>query len=641
MSDAAVDAPDVSRSGLSAVPAGLSAAGLAIPAALLVSLPGLVFVAGSDHLAYGAGLLGGIVLAGLLVAPRIAAAGATGIWDALHRRFGKGASLPAAVVVALAALPLLVVEFSLLGRVAEGMLGVSDAPAVFIAFVAVALVATAASARAFAWLSALACALVAASLLVPLALLAAHDPGTLWPHVAHADALDRIRALEETLIEAGRVDFETFAAHATPFGRLDRANVLGLIAALALGMAVMPPLIAHLAAPQRARARGLAGAWTAFFVMLLLLAAPLLAACAKLAIYAAMAADTPLANLPSWLEAPLTAGVARIHGTSVAILTEVARTVAAGATDAAGVAAHLAIGAPSLETRWLALAAEVQEAIVTAAQSLAAAPHAASAWDLYQSLVVPAAARAAASEAPVLTQAALSMDPLGLWLALPALAGAPHILTPLMAAGALLAALVMMAALARVLLALGQGEDAGHGSGGSWPHVVPALAATAIAAALAALLRPGDLAPMVVASLSLLAAGLFPVLAVGLAWRRTTATAAAVSIVLGAGVSLYYDVGIQAFPAAFYETWPGLSNAGEYAIEEFVARREAVATAADATARAAAQTALDDWARGTPTRPGLANWLGIESASGAVFGVPAGLAALVLISLATARRRRA
>ena len=66
---------------------GLSAAGRAIPVALLAALPGLVFVAGFDHLAYGLGLLAGIVLAGLVVAPRVAGLGAATIPDALARRF--------------------------------------------------------------------------------------------------------------------------------------------------------------------------------------------------------------------------------------------------------------------------------------------------------------------------------------------------------------------------------------------------------------------------------------------------------------------------------------------------------------------------------------------------------------------------
>ncbi|MDP1910784.1 MAG: hypothetical protein Q8K85_20985, partial [Hyphomicrobium sp.] len=36
---------------------GLSAAALAVPVALIAALPGLVYAAGFDHLAYGIGLL--------------------------------------------------------------------------------------------------------------------------------------------------------------------------------------------------------------------------------------------------------------------------------------------------------------------------------------------------------------------------------------------------------------------------------------------------------------------------------------------------------------------------------------------------------------------------------------------------------
>jgi cation/acetate symporter len=136
-----------------------------------------------------------------------------------------------------------------------------------------------------------------------------------------------------------------------------------------------------------------------------------------------------------------------------------------------------------------------------------------------------------------------------------------------------------------------------------------------------------------------MAAGLFPVLALGLAWRHATAAGAIAAIIAGGGVTLYYDVGIQVFPAAFYRTWAPLSNAGEFAIEEF----EALATEAEEgeseEARTAASKALATLARGTATRSGLANWFGIDSASGGVFGVPAGFAALVLVSLLTRRRQ--
>jgi cation/acetate symporter len=164
------------------------------------------------------------------------------------------------------------------------------------------------------------------------------------------------------------------------------------------------------------------------------------------------------------------------------------------------------------------------------------------------------------------------------------------------------------------------------------------LAALAVVGGIAAL-RPGEIVPIVVGSLSLAAASLFPVLAVGLAWKRATAAGAVAAILVGAGVTLYYDIGVQVFPAAFYKTWSGLSDAGEYAIEEFDRLEEIWREAEAGDEKVAAASALDDWARGTPTRTGLANWFGIDSAFGGALGAAAGLIALLLVSAATSRRR--
>lgn len=645
MSEVAAEAPVRAERGLATVAAGLSAAGCAVPQALFAALPGLVFAAGYDHLAYGLGLLAGVVLAGQLIGPHmphVAATGSATVTGALHARFGRSASISAAIVIVLVVLPLIVTELSLAGTLAAGFFGSPYLLSMLAAFLIAALVATALGDRAFAVLSALAFVLFIASLLVPLAMLLMHGPGSFWPHEAHGAVLEEVRALEEKLIEDGRVDFDTFSTHATPFARFERLNVLALIASLALGTAAMSPLLYALATPGRRGARRLAGAWAALFVMIPLVAVPPLAAFAKLAIYSAFAADTPLTSLPAWLEAPLAAGLAHIHGTSIAMLEEAARAVASGATDAARISEYMAAHTLfAMETRWAALPGEVQDAIIAAGRVLAEGHGGASAWQLYQSAVAPAAARAAGNEAAILTQASLAIDTLGLWLALPALAKMPAPLAPLLGAGPLAAALVMASALMRSLLHLGAGApEAGQAGPRRRSIILVLLAAAAVTAASAAPLRmTDDLVTVVVASLSLAAGGLFPVLAAGLAWKRTSAAAAAAAIIIGAGLTLYYDVGIQVSPAAFYETWPSLSNAGEAAIEEFDARNEAVRVAEGGEAKAAAQKALDDWARGTPSRPGLANWFGIESSLGAVFGVPAGFAALFLLSVLTRRRK--
>src|SRR5262245_25923162 len=113
--------------------AGLSAAGRAVPVALLASLPGLVFLAGFDHLAYGLGLLAGVVLAGLLIAPQVIRSGSASIPEALHRRFGRATAIAGAVVIVLVALPLLSAELTLVGVLAEASLGVPYVAAVVVA----------------------------------------------------------------------------------------------------------------------------------------------------------------------------------------------------------------------------------------------------------------------------------------------------------------------------------------------------------------------------------------------------------------------------------------------------------------------------------------------------------------------------
>jgi len=632
MTDAAVAAADRATS---PALAGLSAAGRAVPVALLASLPGLVFLAGFDHLAFGLGLLAGIVLAGNLIAPHVARTGAQTVTGALERRFGAQASFAAAAVGLLVVALLLGAELALLGLLAEAGLDVPYLPVILAALALSVAGALWLSDRAFGWLAAGACVVFAAGLAVPLVLMVL-KAGAVPPYVGYGHVLSAIGGLEEGFVESGVVDFDTFSMHVTPFLRLSGLDLVALVLSLALGTAVLPPLLSALAAgrdPARAR---LAGAWAALFAMLVLIAVPALAAYAKLEIYSTLARETPLAAVPGWLEAPLRAGAARLHGTSVYLLAAVADAVRAGHADAATVSGYLLTDARAA-AQWAALDDAVRETLLAAARTLAEGQSAASAWDVYRASVLPAAAAAAGNASPLLTQAALVVEPVGLLLALPGLAGAPAWAAPAPVLGTLAAALVMAMALLRGLLPAG---DAGRW-GPSAPRRAGALLLVtgAVAAGLAAA-RPADLVAIVVSALSLAAAGLFPALAVGLAWRRATAAGAMAAIFLGAGLTLYYEIGTQIFPAAFYRTWAPLSNAGAFSVEEFATLEAEAREAADGEAKAGAEAALDVLARGTATRRGLANWFGIDSASGAIFGVPLGLLALVLVSLLTRPRDR-
>jgi cation/acetate symporter len=621
-------------SAMSPVLSGLAAAALAAPVALIAALPGLIYAAGFDHLAYGLGLLAGIVLAGVWVAPKLTALGAASVTDALAATFGGVVSRLAAAVVILVILPLFVAEFALVGAIAKGtsVSGVAASAAILVVAAAVALLCDGRFFRAFC---AIAFALFAASLIVPLVLLALKADGG-FALISYGRTFSDIGALEEKLLGAGLVDFETFSAHTAAFLKMSPREFVALVVTLALGTAVLPPLLGSVASARGAASARLAGAWTALLVMLVVISAPALAAYTKLQIYGALTSTTPISSLPAWLEAPSRAGLAHIHGTSVDLLENVAVAVRAGSETTASVVEDLGFDAASA-TRWSALDAETQDALLTSARKLLTEPST-SAWQLYQTAVAPVAAKAQGNVDGVLSQAALVIEPAGLLLALPELTGAPQWVLPLIALGIGAIACASIAALMRTLLSL-RTTVASRAGGPGLRRITLVLLATALTAFCAPLIATADLVTIAVGSLSLAAAGLFPVLAIGLSWRRTTAVGAAAAIIAGAGLALYYDIGTQAYPAAFYETWPALSNAGEPAIDEYNALHEAWRDAPEGEAKLAAATALDDWARGTTTRPGLANWGGITGAVSAIFAVPVGLLTLILVSLVTRPRR--
>lgn len=617
----------------SAITLGLASVAVALPLALLASLPGLVYIAGFDHLAYGLGLLAGIVIAGALIAPHVVSHKAGSIFEALRNRFGAGTAIVAGIFAVLVSIPLLTAELSFAAILGEAVLGVSFLSAVLAGAIVALAIAFFANERAFAWIATITFVFVAVSLIGSLFAVGFARHGTVLPFFTFGEALSQISGLEEKLLENGLVDFDTFSVHITPFLRLPQRGFVALIIALALGTAVLFPLVAALARAGRPSAVRMSGAWAALFAMLLLISVPPLAAYAKLEIYTAMTSAAPLANVPAWLVAPLDAGLATIHGTSPFLLNAVVDAIRAGHQDAASIATAVSLNATA-SAQWTALIPETQQAIIAAAQTLAGDSQS-SVWAVYTQSVLPVAASNAGNDAAVLTQAALVLSPPGLLLALPELFGGPAWIAGLIGLAGIAAALVMCASLIRSLTVISQAEQRDC----RVCRLAFGLAPVLIAAALATL-RIDNLVTIIVAALSLGASAFFPVLALGFSWKRATSMAAIAAMIAGGGTALYYDVGIQAFPVSFYKTWAPLSNAGEFAIENFHATEMDAVDAETEEARIEASSALEGLARGMPGRPGLANWFGIESASGAIFGVPLGFLVLILVSLLTGRTRR-
>ncbi len=116
------------------------------------------------------------------------------------------------------------------------------------------------------------------------------------------------------------------------------------------------------------------------------------------------------------------------------------------------------------------------------------------------------------------------------------------------------------------------------------------LLVVALAAAYVAAQRPADIVFMVSAAFSLAASAFFPALVLGIFWVRTTGWGAVAGMISGLSVTLYYVVSHAAWPRQ-----------------------------------------LLGWGDPGPL------WWGIEPISAGVFGVPVGMAVTVLVSLLTPR----
>ena len=153
----------------------------------------------------------------------------------------------------------------------------------------------------------------------------------------------------------------------------------------------------------------------------------------------------------------------------------------------------------------------------------------------------------------ILQFAELKLGPDIVMLATPELGGLPYVVSGLVAAGGLAAALSTADGL---LLTIGNAlaHDFFFKVRGSQDDSVRrvmlskfALLIVALAAAYVAAQRPADILYLVAASFSLAGAAFVPVMVLGIFWARTSRNAAVAGMIAGLGLTLYY-MGINAAP---------------------------------------------------------------------------------------------
>jgi cation/acetate symporter len=182
------------------------------------------------------------------------------------------------------------------------------------------------------------------------------------------------------------------------------------------------------------------------------------------------------------------------------------------------------------------------------------------------------------------------------------------------------------------------------------------LIGVAILAALYAQTNPADIGTLVAWAFSMAAAGFFPALVLGIWWKRINAAGAIAGMVVGFGITIYYMWGTRYNAMDFYQFWSFLSNAGEAAVKRMTDLQAAIPVAADAAkaaadaaaaatgdAVAAAKTAAETAAAASKKAVAdldthmqtMANWWGIRNIASGLIGLPVAFIVTIVVSLIT------
>ncbi len=248
---------------------------------------------------------------------------------------------------------------------------------------------------------------------------------------------------------------------------------------------------------------------------------------------------------------------------------------------------------------------------------------------------VAEACKKLANHAGILRFGDLRIEADAIVISTPEIAGLPYVISGLVAAGGLAAALSTADGL---LLAIANALshdiyykmiDKNAPTSRRLTVARVLLIAVAVLAAYTASFRPADIVAMVAWAFSLAAAGFFPALVMGIWWKRTTTAGAVAGLIVGFGITLYYLVGTRYYAPSFYETWGFLSNATEAAAKRYVDLKAAWMNAAVGPAKEAAFRAFDTHAQS------VANWWGVRNISAALFGLPVGWLVMIVVSLMT------
>jgi cation/acetate symporter len=215
-------------------------------------------------------------------------------------------------------------------------------------------------------------------------------------------------------------------------------------------------------------------------------------------------------------------------------------------------------------------------------------------------------------------------------LSTPEIAGLPYVISGLVAAGGLAAALSTADGL---LLAIANAlsHDVYYKMLDPNAPTIRRLTVArvllffvAVAAAALAATKPGDILAMVGWAFSLAMAGNFPALVMGVWWKRTTATGAVAGMIAGFGLCLFYLVCSRYFPGY------GVKYFGMTSLLNPLTGKPVVA---DLAAAMAAPNAMETWPTLAHPLANKVGWFDLNNIACGLLGMPFGFLVIYVVSL--------
>jgi cation/acetate symporter len=558
---------------------GMATAADWMSAASFVGMAGTLFLLGYDGLAWVLGWTGGYVLVSILVGPYLRKFGAYTVPDFMAFRYGGNfARLCAVIVLVCCSFTYVTAQVYGTGLIASRFLGIDFKIAVYVGLAGILLCSMLGGMRAVTWTQIAQYIVLIIAYLTPIVILSTLHYGIPIPELTYGKALEQIAAREVEMVKNGLAVLCTAAncppgslkPHIEPFLTYSTLNFFGIIFCMMVGTASLPHILMRYFTTPTVRQARQSVAWSLFFIFLLYFSAPAYAAFSKLEVYTNLI-GRPLQELPQWLF--LYGSIEHPFNPVLGLLNVCGK------------------------------AAKSVEAVLAACGS---------------------------GHPGILRLQDFAIDTDVIVISTPEIAGLPYVISGLVAAGGLAAALSTADGL---LLAIANALshdiyykmlDPNAPTIRRLTVARVLLLVVAVCAAYLASTKPGDILAMVGWAFSLAMAGNFPALVMGIWWKRTTTAGAIAGIIAGFGLCLLYLLTTRYFPGF------GVKYLGMTSLYNPVTGRPLVP---DLAAAMAAPNAMEMFPTLAHPLANKVGWFDLNNINCGLLGMPLGFLVIIVVSL--------